>query len=157
MPYPLDHGVWWLNMLFSINIFYMLQKSADTRKKLPPLKPILALPTWGQKCFLSEAEPFEIPDFDLGHPVLYLAECWSDFPLQNLSCLPFYCYLVLPFELMLIKSYFTAYSALTLCPEVSSRIGRKLRFILTMNNLVSLKRHIHTSQRHYCSPLDSYS
>ena len=47
----------------------MLQKSADTRKKLPPLKPILALPTWGQKCFLSEAEPFEIPDFDLGHPV----------------------------------------------------------------------------------------
>ena len=48
----------------------MLQKSADTRKKLPPLKPILALPTWGQKCFLSEAEPFEIPDFDLGHPVV---------------------------------------------------------------------------------------
>ena len=47
----------------------MLQKSADTRKKLPPLKPILALPTWGQKCFLSEAEPFEISDFDLGHPV----------------------------------------------------------------------------------------
>ena len=48
----------------------MLQKSADARKKLPPLKPILALPTWGQKCFKSEAEPFEIPDFDLGHPVL---------------------------------------------------------------------------------------
>ena len=47
----------------------MLQKSADTRKKLPPLKPILASPTWGQNCFLSEAEPFEIPDFDLGHPV----------------------------------------------------------------------------------------
>ena len=47
----------------------MLQKSADARKKLPPLKPILALPTWGQKCFESEAESFEIPDFDLGHPV----------------------------------------------------------------------------------------
>ena len=47
----------------------MLQKSADTRKKLPPLKPILALPTWGQKCFVSEAEPFEITNFDLGHPV----------------------------------------------------------------------------------------
>ena len=47
----------------------MLQKSADTRKKLPPLKPILALPTWGQKCFVSDAEPFEITNFDLGHPV----------------------------------------------------------------------------------------
>ena len=29
----------------------------------------MALPTWGQKCFISEAESFEIPDFDLGHPV----------------------------------------------------------------------------------------
>ena len=50
----------------------MLQKSADARKKLPPLKPILTLQTWGKKCFISEAEPFEIPDFDLGHPVYYL-------------------------------------------------------------------------------------
>ena len=47
----------------------MLQKSADTRKKLPPLKPILALPTWSQKCFVSDAGPFEITNFDLGHPV----------------------------------------------------------------------------------------
>ena len=47
----------------------MLQKSADTRKKLPPLKPMLALPTWGQKWFVSVADAFEIPDFDLGHPV----------------------------------------------------------------------------------------
>ena len=51
----------------------MLQKSADVRKKLPPLKPILALPTWGQKCFESEAKSFEIPDFDLGHPVGYFS------------------------------------------------------------------------------------
>ena len=56
-------------MPFFIYIFRILQKSADTRKKLPPLKPILALPTWGQNCFNSEAEPFEITDFDLGHPV----------------------------------------------------------------------------------------
>ena len=49
----------------------MLQKSADARKKLPPLKPNLALPTWGQKCFKSEAKSFEIPDFDLGHPVTF--------------------------------------------------------------------------------------
>ena len=48
----------------------MLKKSADTEKKLPPLKPILALPTWGQTCFNSVSEPFEITDFDLGHPVL---------------------------------------------------------------------------------------
>jgi len=50
----------------------MLQKSADTRKKLPPLKSILALPTWGQKCFVSVADAFEIPDFDLGHPVQHI-------------------------------------------------------------------------------------
>ena len=59
-------------MPFFIYIFRILQKSADTRKKLPPLKPILALPTWGQNCFNSEAEPFEITDFDLGHPVVDL-------------------------------------------------------------------------------------
>ena len=41
-------------------------------KKLPPLKPILALPTWGQICFVLEAEPFEITNFDLGHPVAHL-------------------------------------------------------------------------------------
>ena len=48
----------------------MQQISADTRKKLPPLKPILALPTLGQKCFVLEVDYFEIPDFDLGHPVV---------------------------------------------------------------------------------------
>ena len=42
-------------------------------KKLPPLKPILALPTWGQTCFNSDSEPFEITDFDLGHPVLFIS------------------------------------------------------------------------------------
>ena len=52
-----------------MNIFYMLEKSADTRKKLPPLKPILALPTWGQICLVSEIQAFEIKNFDLGHPV----------------------------------------------------------------------------------------
>ena len=25
---------------------------------------------WGQTCFNSDSEPFEITDFDLGHPVL---------------------------------------------------------------------------------------
>ena len=39
------------------------------QKKLPPLKPILALPTWGQKCLVSELWSFEIKNFDLGHPV----------------------------------------------------------------------------------------
>ena len=38
---------------------------------LPPLKPILALPTQGQKCILSELQPFEVATFDLGHPVDY--------------------------------------------------------------------------------------
>ena len=29
----------------------------------------MTLQTWGQRCFVSEAEPLEITDFDLGHPV----------------------------------------------------------------------------------------
>ena len=45
------------------------QKSADTLKKLPPLKHIFVLPTWGQKCIDSELQAFEIGNFDLGHPV----------------------------------------------------------------------------------------
>ena len=41
-------------------------------KKLPPLKHILALPTWGQKCLVSEIEQIEKVNFGLGHPVLEL-------------------------------------------------------------------------------------
>ena len=39
------------------------------QKNLPPLKHILALPTWGQKSTQTELQPFEIGNFDLGHPV----------------------------------------------------------------------------------------
>ena len=42
------------------------------QKKLPPLKHILALPTWGQESLVSELQPFEKGNFDLGHPVSYL-------------------------------------------------------------------------------------
>ena len=42
-------------------------------KKLPPLKHILGLPIWGQKCILSELQPFEVATFDLGHPVKYVS------------------------------------------------------------------------------------
>ena len=38
-------------------------------KNPPPLKHILALPTWGQKCLVSEIEQIEKVNFDLGHPV----------------------------------------------------------------------------------------
>ena len=48
---------------------YRYRKSAETHKKLPPLKHILALPTWGQKCTQTELQSFEIGNFDLGHPV----------------------------------------------------------------------------------------
>ena len=34
------------------------------------LKRILALPTWGQKCIVSELYPKDISNFDLGHPVV---------------------------------------------------------------------------------------
>ena len=58
------------NFLF----FYFFQKSNFWHKKLPPLKPILALPTWGQICLVSEIHPFEIKNFDLGHPVLLVRQ-----------------------------------------------------------------------------------
>ena len=54
--------------LFSICIIYMW-KSANSHKKPPPLKHILALPTLGQECLHSETELFEKVNFDLGHPV----------------------------------------------------------------------------------------
>ena len=38
--------------------------------KPPPLKHILALPTWSQECLRSETELIEKVNFDLGHPVL---------------------------------------------------------------------------------------
>ena len=47
----------------------MGKKSANAEKKLPPLKPILALPTWGQMWILSELWVLEKGNFDLGHPV----------------------------------------------------------------------------------------
>ena len=38
-------------------------------KNLPPLKHILALPTWGQILIFSELQPFEISIFQMKHPV----------------------------------------------------------------------------------------
>ena len=43
-------------------------------KKLSPLKCILALLTLGQKSLISELQPFEKGNFDLGHPVPILFE-----------------------------------------------------------------------------------
>ena len=37
------------------------------KKTRLPLKLILALPTWDQKCFVSKLWSFVIPNFDLGH------------------------------------------------------------------------------------------
>ena len=37
--------------------------------KLPPLNHILALPTWGHKCTVTELQAFEIPKFQTKHPV----------------------------------------------------------------------------------------
>ena len=36
---------------------------------LPPLNHILALPTWGHKCTVTELQAFEIPKFQTKHPV----------------------------------------------------------------------------------------
>ena len=42
------------------------------------VKRILALPTQGQKCILSELQPFEVATFDLGHPVRQQVPCISN-------------------------------------------------------------------------------
>ena len=38
-------------------------------RKCISLKHILALPTWGLTCTDFEEKPFEVANFDLGHPV----------------------------------------------------------------------------------------
>ena len=50
-------------------IFSLFQNTIFYHKKLPLLKHILPLPIWGQKCTKTEVHPFEIGNFDLGHPV----------------------------------------------------------------------------------------
>ena len=45
------------------------KETAENQKNWTPLKRILALPTWGQKCIVSELKPKDISNFDLGHPV----------------------------------------------------------------------------------------
>ena len=55
-------------------VFQRPEKSADPEKKLPPLKHILALTIWDQICTNVEIEPFEITNFDLGHPVVSLTK-----------------------------------------------------------------------------------
>ena len=50
----------------------IVNKQLKNRNKWRPPKHILALPTWGQKCVFSELQPFEIANFDLGHPVAKL-------------------------------------------------------------------------------------
>ena len=45
------------------------KQTAENRKNLPLLKHILDLPMMGQICFFQELQLFEIPNFDLGHPV----------------------------------------------------------------------------------------
>ena len=58
-------------VFFSFRKFvYILQLFVyNFLKKPPPLKHILALPTWGQECLRLETELIEKVNFDLGHPV----------------------------------------------------------------------------------------
>ena len=51
------------------------KQTAENQKNCTPLKHILALPTWGQKSFVSELWPFEIQNSDLGHPVITCGLC----------------------------------------------------------------------------------
>ena len=58
----------WEAVVFLKNCKQTAEIFFENWKKLPPLKHILALPTWGQKCLISELWPFEIKYFELGHP-----------------------------------------------------------------------------------------
>ena len=58
--------IFWRNLQFFLNFW----KIYFQQKKLPLLKHILALPTFGEICTNLEMEPFEITNFDLGHPVV---------------------------------------------------------------------------------------
>ena len=46
-----------------------VNKFLKIEKKLPPLKRILALPTWGQICTVSVLQPFLSDFFQMEHPV----------------------------------------------------------------------------------------
>ena len=46
-------------------------------KNLPPLKHILALPTLGQICTITELQPFEISTFQMKHLVRIGSRCWK--------------------------------------------------------------------------------
>ena len=48
----------------------IVDKQLKNQNKCRHPKHILALPTCGQKFILSELQPFEIANFDLGHPVV---------------------------------------------------------------------------------------
>ena len=47
----------------------IVNKQLKNENKWRPPKHILAVPTWGQKCVFSQLQPFELANFDLGHPV----------------------------------------------------------------------------------------
>ena len=49
--------------------FENCKQTSENENKLTPLRLILALQTWNQKCILAELEPFESAYFNLDHPV----------------------------------------------------------------------------------------
>ena len=54
---------------------YILQTfvyNFSKKKKLRPLKHILALPTWDEICIVSVQQPFTFGKFQLEHPVVYM-------------------------------------------------------------------------------------
>ena len=57
------------NCVFQLFVYNLQLFENNFQNELTPPKHILALPTWGQKCIFTELQPFEIANFDLGHPV----------------------------------------------------------------------------------------
>ena len=57
------------NRQFLVSISKVCKNQLILKKKLPPLKHILALQLWVLICIVSELQSFEIGKFDLGRPV----------------------------------------------------------------------------------------
>ena len=74
-------------------LYFFQKKNNLTQKKLLPLKAILTLQTWGQKCFVSESEPFEMIWFG------------SPFNHQNWNFWPFAIKLKGLFKILFFQTY----------------------------------------------------
>ena len=91
------------------------------RKKLLPLKHILALPTWGQKYLVSELQSFEIRNFDLVHPVVAKNDVlkhhsWYRWSKMCLSCHNNFC------RLLIMQNFKSVFANRATCGQIKKKV-----------------------------------